>query len=188
MASDDSAEGVLHRILRALAAADVPYMLTGSLASAIHGAPRTTQDIDIVIAPTLGSLERLLRQFPPDGYYVSRDAALAAYGTEGMFNVIDMASGWKIDFIIRKSRPFSVAEFERRRTVDLLGSRLWVASAEDVMIAKLEWAKMAESERQIADVAGILRTQGEELDLGYIERWTNALGLQDEWAKAKSKA
>ncbi len=188
MASDDSAEGVLRRVLEALAAADVSYMLTGSLASAFHGAPRTTQDIDIVIAPTLGSLERFLRQFPPECYYVSRDAALAAYGTEGMFNVIDLASGWKIDFIIRKSRPFSRAEFERRRTVDLLGSTLWVASAEDVVIAKLEWAKMAESERQIADVAGILRTKGEELDLRYIEQWAEGLGLKEQWAKAKSKA
>jgi hypothetical protein len=188
MASDDSAEGVLRRVLQALGAADVPYMLTGSLASAFHGAPRTTQDIDIVIAPTLGSLERFLRQFPSESYYVSRDAALAAYGSEGMFNVVDMASGWKIDFILRKSRPFSVEEFERRRSVDLLDSTVWVASAEDVVIAKLEWAKLGESERQIADVAGILRTRGEELDVGYIERWTNGLGLQDQWAKAKSRA
>jgi hypothetical protein len=188
MASGDSAEGVLRRVLQALGVADVPYMLTGSLASAFHGAPRTTQDIDIVIAPTLGSLERLLGQFPPECYYVSRDAALAAYGTEGMFNVIDLTSGWKIDLIIRKSRPFSLTEFGRRHAADLLGSTLWVTSAEDVVISKLEWAKMAESERQIADVAGILRTKGDELDLGYIERWTNGLGLQDEWAKAKAKA
>lgn len=76
MASDPSAREVLERVLGALNAARVPYMLTGSFASALHGAPRTTQDIDIVIAPNLGTLKALLRQFLDDAYYVSNDAAL----------------------------------------------------------------------------------------------------------------
>ena len=112
-----------------------------------------------MIAPSLGSLDALLREFPDDKFYVSRDAALQAYGDAGMFNVIDFESGWKVDFILRKSRPFSIAEFDRRRTVDLLGTTLSVASPEDVLIAKLEWAQLSESERQIEDVAGIVRTQ-----------------------------
>ena len=73
-------------------------VLTGSFASAFHGAPRTTQDVDIVIAPTLGSLQKLVTQFPEKEYYVSREAALQAYGFESLFNVIDLNSGWKIDF------------------------------------------------------------------------------------------
>lgn len=149
MASDEGAEGVIRRVLQALDVAGVPYMLTGSFASAFHGAPRTTQDVDIVIAPTLGSLQKLVRQFPEDEYYVSREAALQAYGAESLFNVIDLSSGWKIDFIVRKSRPFSLEEFERRREADLLGMTLFIASAEDVILSKLEWAKMSGSERQI---------------------------------------
>jgi len=43
---------------------------------------------------------------------------------------------------------------------ELLGFQLFVASAEDVILAKLEWARMSDSERQIRDVAGILRTRG----------------------------
>jgi len=54
MESDDHVESVIHRVINALRVADVPYMLTGSFASAYHGAPRTTQDIDIVIAPNTG--------------------------------------------------------------------------------------------------------------------------------------
>ena len=83
-------------------------MLSGSFASSLFGSPRATQDIDIVIHPTLGSLERLLVHFPSDSYYVNRDAAREAYGLEGMFNLIDLATGWKIDFILRKSRSFSL--------------------------------------------------------------------------------
>jgi hypothetical protein len=166
----------------------VPYMPTGSFASAFHGAPRTTQDVDVVIAPTLGSLQKLLREFPEEEYYVSREAALQAYGSESLFNVIDLTSGWKIDFIVRKSRAFSHEEFGRRRTADLLGMTLYIASAEDVVLSKLEWAQLSGSERQIADVVGIVRTQGVDLDRTYIERWVVALGLDTQWKKALAEA
>lgn len=188
MASDQGAEGAIRRVLLALEGAGVPYMLTGSFASSFHGAPRTTQDVDIVIAPTLGSLQRLVSAFPEDRYYVSREAALQAYGSESLFNVIDLDSGWKIDFIVRKSRPFSVEEFERRREADVMGTKLYIASAEDVVLSKLEWAKMAGSERQIRDVAGILRTQGTDIDVQYVERWVDALQLRAEWERARTEA
>ena len=188
MASDDGAEGAIRRALEALQKAGVPYMLTGSFASSFHGAPRTTQDIDIVIAPTLGSLQRLVSEFPQDQYYVSREAALQAYGSESLFNVIDLESGWKIDFIVRKSRPFSVEEFARRREAEVLGTNVTIASAEDVILSKLEWAKMAGSERQITDVAGILRTQGADIDVEYVERWVAVLGVQSEWERASAEA
>ena len=188
MASDDGAEAAIGRVLAALESAGVPYMLTGSFASSFHGAPRTTQDVDIVIAPTLGSLQRLISEFPEDQYYVSREAALQAYGSESLFNVIDLESGWKIDFIIRKSRQFSVEEFARRREADVLGRTLTIASAEDVILSKLEWAKMAGSERQITDVAGILRTQDTNIDVAYVERWVAVLGVQSEWERASAEA
>jgi hypothetical protein len=188
MASDEGAEGAIRRVLQALESAGVPYMLTGSFASSFHGAPRTTQDVDIVIAPTLGSLQKLISAFPEEQYYVSREAALQAYGSESLFNVIDLDSGWKIDFIVRKSRPFSIEEFGRRREADLMGTTLYIASAEDVLLSKLEWAKMAGSERQIRDVAGILRTQGTDIDTQYVERWVDALQLRGEWDRARAEA
>jgi hypothetical protein len=187
MASDEGAEAAIRRVLKALESAGVPYMLTGSFASSFHGAPRTTQDVDIVIAPTLGSLQRLVSEFPEEQYYVSREAALQAYGAESLFNVIDMDSGWKIDFIVRKSRPFSVEEFGRRREAELLGTTMYIASAEDVILSKLEWAKMTGSERQIADVTGILRTQGTDVDVEYVKRWVAGLGLQKEWERASDQ-
>ena len=91
-------------------------------------------------------------------------------------------------FILRKSRTFSIEEFDRRQQADLLGATLFVASAEDVVVSKLEWAKLGQSERQILDVAGILKTKGESLDYQYIARWVVALGIQDQWIAAKNSA
>ena len=76
MASGETVDDVIRRIVYILDSASVPYMLTGSFASSLHGMPRATQDIDLVIAPNPASLEALLKNFPEDQYYVSRDAAL----------------------------------------------------------------------------------------------------------------
>jgi hypothetical protein len=57
-----------------------------------------------------------------------------------------------------------------------------------LVLSKFEWAKLAVSERQIADVVGILRTQGDDLDQAYIERWVAALGLDAQWNKARADA
>lgn len=57
------------------------------------------------------------------GLYVDRDAAMSAWRTRSQFNAIDPESGWKVDLIVRKDRPFSRREFERRERADLLGSR-----------------------------------------------------------------
>jgi len=186
MAFDASVDSILTRLRTALEAAGVPYMLTGSFASSLHGAPRVTHDVDVVIAPTLGSLHQLLKQFPDSEYYVSREAALQAYGAESMFNVVDFETGWKVDFIIRKSRPFSLEEFGRRQAAAIDGNPIVVASAEDVVIAKLEWAKLGESERQVRDASSILATRGEDIDVVYIERWVEQLDLWEQWQKAKA--
>jgi hypothetical protein len=176
------------RIRDALERAGVPYMLTGSFASSIHGVPRATHDVDVVIAPTREQLLALLDQFPDTEYYVSRDAALDALARRSQFNVVDFASGWKIDLIVRKARDFSREEFERRRAMEVGGVWLDVASAEDVLIAKLEWAKRGASEQQLDDAAGVIRSQGEKLDIAYVERWIQILGLDDEWQRASSRA
>lgn len=184
MASGTNAERTIRAVVKALTVAGVPYMVTGSFASTFHGAPRSTQDVDVVIAPTRETLDGLLDQFPPSEYYASRELAFEALSNEGLFNVIDLRTGWKVDFIVRKSRPFSLTEFDRRRSAELLGTPLRIATAEDVLIAKLEWAKLGESSRQIEDAAGIIRTQGTELDLAYIRQWVDQLELQEQWASA----
>jgi hypothetical protein len=183
-----SAPQVLQRITAALAHAGIAYMLTGSFASAHYGAPRSTQDIDLVIAATVAQLTTLVQNLPSDEYYADLDAALEARRRESLFNIIDLATGWKIDLIFRKSRLFSQGEFARRQQVNLQGLRLFVASAEDVIVAKLEWAKLAKSQRQIDDVAAILRLRWDVLDRSYLEGWISELKLNAQWTAARSSA
>ncbi len=183
-----SIPAVFQRITAKLDHAGVAYMLTGSFAAAHYGVPRSTQDIDLVIETTATQLRDFVESLPSTEYYSDIDAALEAHRRESLFNVIDTTTGWKIDLIFRKSRLFSQEEFSRRRSVDLQGLRLFVASAEDVVVAKLEWAKLAQSHRQIEDAASILRLQWERLDQSYLEKWISELGLKEQWIAARRAA
>jgi hypothetical protein len=167
-------------ILR-LDVAGIPCMITGSLASSFYGEPRATRDIDVVIDPTRPKLSRLVGGLEADGVYVDRSAAFEALRARTQFNAVSGAE--KVDFIVRKERPFSRAEFDRRRRVELLGTRCFVPSVEDLIIAKLEWAAEAGSDLQLRDVTGMLDVGGADVDRAYIERWVSELGLADVWRR-----
>jgi hypothetical protein len=171
-----------------LAAAGIPYMVVGSFASSLHGVPRTTQDLDIVIDPNEFALRTLVQSLPELEYYVDLNAALDALRRRTLFNVIDMETGWKVDLVIRKARSFSVEELKRRTAVALLGADTFVSTPEDTIIAKLEWAKVGCSEMQLRDAAGIIEVRGSGLDTEYVEHWTAALNLQEQWLKAQELA
>jgi hypothetical protein len=175
---------VLQRITAALDRSGVAHMLTGSFASAYYGSLRSTQDIDLIISATPPQLQAFIQSLPSDEYYADVDAALEAFRRESMFNVIDLRTGWKIDMIIRKSRAFSREEFDRRQQLSLQGMSLFVASAEDVILAKLEWSKLAQSQRQVEDAAGILKIQRNSLNFSYLKQWILDLNLEKEWRDA----
>ncbi|MBI3745239.1 MAG: hypothetical protein HY264_01685, partial [Chloroflexi bacterium] len=98
--------------------AGIPYMVTGSIASTYHGEARATRDLDIVIEPTPAELDHLVAGLIADGFYVDTDVAHFALETRTQFNAIG-PDAWKVDFIIRRNRLFSIEEFSRRRSADL---------------------------------------------------------------------
>ena len=106
----------------------------------------------------------------------------------GQFNAIDPDRGWKVDLIIRKDRPFSVHEFERRDSASVLGVEVALASVEGVILAKLEWSRLGDSELQRSDVVQLLERRAADLDHGYIDRWAGELGLLDDLAEALKRA
>ncbi len=182
----------LHRFLELITgwldAASIPYMLAGSFASTLHGRPRSTQGVDLVIDPPQRSIRELVASIPPERGYVDLSTALAALRARDMFNVIDLDTGWKADLIVRKARAFSVREFERRRRTEWQRLSIYVASPEDVVLSKLEWCRLSGgSERQLADVAGVIAALGQELDVQYIEEWLEPLHIRAEWVQVNAE-
>jgi hypothetical protein len=168
---------VLAYVVGALDAAGIPHMLVGSVASSFHGEPRTTQDIDLVIDPSAEQIDRLVGSIDRTRYYVDEGSARDALANHSSFNIIDTTTGGKIDLLVRRDRPFSRSEFDRRRAATLLDADVFLATAEDVILAKLEWAGDPPSERQLRDVAAIMRVQGSTLDDEYLDHWAAELGV-----------
>src|SRR5262245_51039211 len=179
---------VFRRIVLHLDQRSIAYMLVGSFAGTYFGLSRSTYDVDIVIEAAPDQLKGLIADLQADDYYAELDAALDALKHESLFNVIDNTTGWKIDFILRKSRPFDQEEFRRRMPAKLFDIQMHVASAEDVIVSKLEWAKIGGSHRQIEDVAKVLAAQWKLLDQSYLSKWIKELQLEQQWSAAKGSA
>ena len=175
-------EEALATVVRALDRLAVPYMVTGSVASSYHGRPRATHDADIVIDPTSQQVESLVRELVATAFYVDLERARDALRRRTQFNVIETRDACKIDLIIRKERPFSREELDRRQPVDLpLGTGVSMATPEDTILSKLEWARKAGgSEKQLDDATGVLELNP-GLDRAYVERWAEDLGVSDLW-------
>lgn len=89
---------------------------------------------------------------------------------------------------MRKARAFSEREFDRRELAEFHGLNMAVATVEDVVLSKLEWAKLSESQRQLEDTASLLRVRAGELDRDYLTHWIKELGLGKQWEAAQRMA
>lgn len=179
---------VFRRIVLHLERRGIPYMLVGSFAGTYFGLSRSTYDLDIVVEAVPDQLEGLIADLQADNYYAELDDGLKALRQESLFNIIDNTTGWKIDLIFRKARSFEIEEFRRRVPAKLFDIQLYVASAEDVVISKLEWAKLGGSQRQIEDVGKVLAAQWKTLDHSYLSKWIKELQLEQQWSAAKGSA
>jgi len=163
-----------------LDAADIGYMLTGSMAMNYYAQPRMTRDIDVVVALRSGDAERVVRLFSPD-YYVSREAVDSAIAHQSLFNLIHQESVIKVDCIVRKQCAYRLTEFNRRQRIKIQDFETWIVSKEDLIISKLFWAKDSHSELHLRDVKNLVSTG---CDCAYIERGTHELGLDKLWQES----
>lgn len=175
-------EQLVADVVARLGAAGIPHMLTGSIASSWYGEPRATQDLDVIVDPSSAALDRLVDGLQADGWYVDRDAAVAALLDRTQFNAIG-PDAFKVDLIVRRDRPFSAAEFDRRQPADVLGTPTFLPTVEDMVIAKLEWAQATDSDRQLRDVRGMVAVAGSDLDRTYLNGWVQHLGLEGMWQR-----
>ena len=173
---------LLRRVVDVLEEQGVTYLLVGSLASGVYGEPRLTRDIDIVVELRPDQAARLCEAFPSPEYYVSRRAAREAVTTAGQFNVIHPATGNKIDFLIARQDAWGRSEISRRRREEILPGRPgFTAAPEDVIVGKLCYYHEGGSDKHLRDIVGMLQVSGDEIDMRYVDHWTQQLGLTEEW-------
>jgi len=173
----------LRPVVEELLRLGVRHYVGGSIASSIHGAPRSTLDVDVAAELDEAAALRLIQALQND-YYVSRPAVLEAVRRRASFNVIHLATSFKIDVFVSQDRDFD-RSVQGRAATEVLGEgsplSARVASAEDVVLLKLEWYRLGNesSERQWSDITQVGKLQGDRLDREYLRRWADDLGVAD---------
>jgi hypothetical protein len=171
---------------------DIRYLVGGSLASSLHGIPRSTHDVDMVAEITSEHIPKLVKALESE-FYIDAEMIREAIQYRSLFNVIHLATMFKVDIFILKPDVASQEEMIRREHYQVSETpeqMLFLASAEDVIVHKLYWYQLSGgiSERQWSDVLGVLQVQQEQLDRTYLEQAAQQRGVSDLLEQALREA
>ena len=180
---------LLKQVVGVLSAASIDYMVTGSVVSSMQGEPRSSHDIDLVVALPPSGVKPLLAAFPEPDFFLAEQSILDAIRGKSMFNLLALNTGDKVDFWMLTDEPFDQSRFARKRTEDFMGTPLKVSTPEDTILAKLRWCRLSGgSERQLTDALRVYELQRDVLDSAYLDDWAGRLGVQDLWKQIKDRA
>jgi hypothetical protein len=144
---------------------EIPYLVTGSIASTTYGEPRFTNDIDVVVALKGSQEANLCAAFPSPDFYCSPEAVAQAVRDRFQFNIRHPASGLKVDVIVAGDSDFDRSRLSRGRRLPAGNDfETTFAAPEDVILKKLEYYREGGSEKHLRDIVGILKVQGERID------------------------
>ncbi len=179
--------GELHQLFESI---NIPYYVSGGVASSIHGEARSTRDLDLVVQVQVSQVDLLVQTLEAAGFYCPAGAVEdIKLGRERTLSITHTETIANADLIVMDGSPFAETQMSRRKLLDMEGMpRFWIASPEDMVLQKLLWGRASRSEKQWRDVLGILKLQGDNLDYGYLTQWAERLGLVDALSQALTEA
>ena len=161
-----TAARVTRRVIEALDAAGIPYMLAGSFSSNYYGIPRSTEDADFVLHVEPARLNALTEELGPE---FDCDPQLSFETNTGTYRTVlrHRQTSFKVELFLLSSDAHDQERWRRRGTVTTLDREVWLPSAEDVIITKLRWARG----KDLEDIKDVIGVQGGRLDWPYVEAW-----------------
>jgi hypothetical protein len=182
---------VLLEVTEALDAVGVRYVVGGSLASSVHGVPRSTADLDLLVELPGRVVDALVSTLSPR-FHIDRDMILDAIRRRASFNILHLPTMFKVDLFVSDRSPILSEEMARRQQIELGDPPrgVYVCSPEDIVVQKLAWYDKGGgvSDRQWGDVMGVLQVRGATLDLAYMRRLAHELGLTELYDRALREA
>ena len=179
--------GFLKLVIEALNAAGVEYLIGGAIAEWAWGEPRATQDLDLVVNIPIKSVNKLSKELKKRDMLLPAEIILDNILEDRAdipINAIHMYSGFKADlYPVREGDELRQSAFQRREQVDYgppIG-KVYIHSPEDLILYKLLYFGLSQQSKHSRDIAAILKSKKNELDLDYIEGWATRLGLMSLW-------
>jgi hypothetical protein len=174
---------LLRKVADTLGRLHVDYAVVGSIASSMYGEPRNTNDIDIVLDLQPDDIAPFCEEFPAPEFYLNKAAVASAVSKRFQFNIIHPTSGFKVDCILTGTNAFDTNQLRRAINLSLEegSSAIRFATAEDVILKKMEYYRLGQSEKHTRDICGILKAQGDRIDRIYIRQWAQKMGLTEIW-------
>ena len=165
-----SGDDAVLSVVEALESLGIGYMLVGSLSSNFYGVPRATQDADFVIRLGDVALDEL-RQRLGSAFQLDRQTT---------FETISMTvrEGPKCILFRLSDDEHDQERFHRRVRAILLRRAVWLPTAEDVVVTKLQWAAARAPAKDREDVRDVITVQGDRLDWEYIHSWADRHGTR----------
>jgi hypothetical protein len=152
----------------------IRHFVTGSWALSVHAEPRMTRGLDLVIDLDKADYEPLIRPAFEDIYLVND---LIDFGGRAIGGLVHRTEIVRVDLMLRRPDAWARQAFARSQIVDHPGlGRAAVISAEDLILAKLEWFDGSRSELQLRDCRSIIRI-APNLDWDYLARYAAILGV-----------
>lgn len=156
---------LLADLVAALESAGVEWYLFGAQAAILYGAARLTADADITVRlPRDMSNGDLARQLE-DHRFRRRFTDAAFIERTRVIPFVHVVSAMPLDVVLA-GPGIEDQFFDRARVVEVEGTRVRVASPEDLIVMKV----LAGRPKDLEDVRSILRASGRGLDDGYVER------------------
>ncbi|NMB92260.1 MAG: nucleotidyltransferase family protein [Parcubacteria group bacterium] len=178
-------EELLVEVVKILEKLNLSYCITGGFAVSVWGRPRATFDIDIVVQLKQAQsfkLISLLRNFSEAGY-IDEETVSKAIRQEGEFNFIHPETGLKVDFWVIAKDPVGLKEIKRAIPQTFNGQVIYFISPEDLLLSKLRWYKLSNSEKHLEDARSILKIMKGKLDKKYIRTEVSKQDILDIWQK-----
>lgn len=177
-----SQQELLSTIAWALDSREIAYLVSGSLASCLHGGFRPPRGIDLVVDLRSGQTEAFLEAFPPPEFFLAEDDVRAAIAQQTLFNIMSLVDCTRIDFWPHSGSDFDASRFARRSPVALGGVEISFPTAEDAILSLLDWDRRQPGKTEsLTDAREIYTVQRELLDAGYLAHWAEALGVAEAW-------
>src|SRR4030095_10041280 len=191
MTSQSELWDALLPVVEALVALEVPYYVGGSIASSVTGVARATLDADLIASLRPEHAELLAALLLPH-YYVDIEMIQSAVRHYSSFNVIHLATMFKVDIFVPQDTPFSRENMRRRIALEVpeIVRTLYICTPEDTVLHKLLWyaARSGVSDRLWYDLQGVLRLQAHGLDVAYLRHWAVVLGIGSLLQRALDEA